>query len=219
MATPASFGSTSGAGGVVKVFVVDDHPVMRAGLERLLGAESGFAVVGTKAGSNGLRAEVALRRPDVLVLDYSLERGNGLTTCFRIKQLQDAPAVVLYSPYIDRRFVAPAMLAQADAVVSKTDSADELLAILRRVAVGQDCMPNVEPEVTEAGCARIAGEDLAIAGMLFSKVNVPDIATVLGTSPSEVRARALRMIQALQGRERAHANNDPQGGWPLGVRE
>src|SRR5919205_2642338 len=85
---------------VVRVLVVDDHPALRAGLARLLSAETGIEFLGTLAGTNGLSEAVRDARPDVVVLDYALGSGDGLTVCFRLKQQPRPPAVIPYSGYI-----------------------------------------------------------------------------------------------------------------------
>jgi DNA-binding response OmpR family regulator len=70
-------------------------------------------------------AAVARSRPDVVVLDCALGAGDGLTTCFRLKQ--QPRAVVLYSACVDHVFAVPAAIAQADAAVAKTAPIDQLL--------------------------------------------------------------------------------------------
>lgn len=186
----------------IKVLVVDDHPALREGLEGLLREEDGFLPLGALPGAHGIAGEIVSQRPDVVILDYALEEGDGLSVCFRIKQRADAPAVVLYSAYVDPAFAVPATLAQADAIVSKSASVDELLDVIRDVAAGKRRMPGLYPDLVSAASARLVPEDLPIAGMLFSRVSVPEIADTLGLHAEAVRARALRIIGELQARER-----------------
>src|SRR5688572_30049141 len=99
----------------LNVLVVDDHPALRQGLVDLLGQEPGLRPVGALATEDEVIAHLLRGRPDVIVLDYALGRGDGLGICFRVKQLPDAPRVVLYSAYFDALFAVPASVAQADA--------------------------------------------------------------------------------------------------------
>jgi CheY-like chemotaxis protein len=62
------------------------------------------------------------------VLDDALDEHDGLTTCFRLKQQPDPPAVVLYSAYVDRVFAVPSAIAQVDATVAKDAPVTELLS-------------------------------------------------------------------------------------------
>jgi DNA-binding NarL/FixJ family response regulator len=190
----------------IKVLVVDDHPALRDGLTALLAQEDGFVVVGSVAGEPQLMPVLTETRPDVVILDYSLERGDGLSLCFRIKQLPSAPGVVLYSAYVDRVFAVPATLAQADAIVSKTAAVDELLDTVRAVAAGHVLTPPLHADTVTAASARLSPSELPIAGMLFARVGVGEIAETLGVDPNEVRRRALRIIGRLRASDADEAD-------------
>jgi DNA-binding NarL/FixJ family response regulator len=186
----------------IRVLVVDDHPALREGLDGLLRAEDGFLMLGALPGATDLAFAVEALRPDVVILDYALERDDGLSVCFRLKQRRDPPGVVVYSAYVDPVFAVPATLAQADAIVSKSAPVEELLDVVRRVADGDRQMPPLFADAMTAASSRLAPEDLPIAGMLFSSVAVGEIAETLGIPPQEVRSRALRIIGELQARDR-----------------
>jgi DNA-binding NarL/FixJ family response regulator len=189
----------------VQVLVVDDHPALQAGLEGLLNGETGINCVGVLDGADGLFPAVLKHRPDVVVLDYALAESDGLSLCFRLKQQPIAPRVVLYSAYADGAFTVPAAIAQADAVVAKSAPVDELLSTIRHVAWDEMERPQLDAEVIEAASARLAADDLPVAGMLLGAVPVRDIARILELSMSEVRRRALRIIGQLQAGYRVRA--------------
>ena len=71
------------------------------------------------------------------MLDYDLERGDGLSLCLRLKHRAPAPAVVIYSGYAGPGLAFLATLAQADAVVGKAQPVEALLATIRRLAAGE----------------------------------------------------------------------------------
>jgi DNA-binding NarL/FixJ family response regulator len=190
----------------IRVLVVDDHPAVRAGLEALLVGERGFECVATLADAGRLLDWIGEIRPDVVVLDYALGADDGLTTCFRVKQRDSPPAVVLYSAYVDRVFTVPAAIAQADATVSKSAPVGELLCAIRDVASGARSRAALDDELIEAASARLLTDDLPIAAMLLSATPVRDIATVVDTSVADVRRRALRIIGRLQAGNRLRAN-------------
>ena len=192
----------------IKVLIVDDHPALREGLEGLLGEEEGFLPLAALPGAHEIASTIDFARPDVVILDYALEHEDGLSVCFRIKQRGNPPGVVLYSAYVDPVFAVPATLAQADAIVSKAAPVDELLEVVRRVAGGARHMPPLLPDAMSAASSRLAAEDLPIAGMLFSRVAVGEIAETLGVHPQEIRARALKIIGELQARDRVFGDAD-----------
>jgi DNA-binding NarL/FixJ family response regulator len=190
----------------VSVLVVDDHPALRAGLEQLLDQEPGYRLLGAVSSEAELAIALQRHRPDVVVMDYALTRGDGLSACFRLKQRPQPPGVVLYSAYVDDSFAVPATLAQADAIVSKNDPVAVLLAAIDAAAAGETQVPSPDPEVIEAASSRLEADDLPIVGMLFASVGVADIATTLGVEPREVRARALRIIGEMQAHDRRYGH-------------
>jgi DNA-binding NarL/FixJ family response regulator len=186
----------------VSVLVVDDHPALRAGLEQLLDHEPGYRLLGAVSSERELAVALERDRPDVVVMDYALTRGDGLSACFRLKQRSHPPGVVLYSAYVDEVFAVPAALAQADAIVSKSDPVEVLLTAVDAVAAGASRVPPPGPELIDAASARLDADDLPIVGMLFARVRVDDIATTLGVEPREIQARALRIIGEMQAQDR-----------------
>jgi DNA-binding NarL/FixJ family response regulator len=193
---------------VIRVLVVDDHPALRAGLARLLSAETGIECLGTLDGTDGLSEAVGAARPDVVVLDYALGSGDGLTACFRLKQQPRPPAVLVYSAYVDRVFAIPAAIAQADATVSKSAPVDELLSAIRDVASGNLRRPALDRELVDAASARLLTEDLPIAAMLLDATPVGEIAEILDVSVADVRSRGLRIIGRLQAGDRLRPPSD-----------
>jgi DNA-binding NarL/FixJ family response regulator len=203
--------TTPSAQRTLRVLVVDDHPALRAGLEGLLSNEPGMECVSALHGTDGLLAAVHDLRPDVVVLDYALGTDDGLTTCFRLKQQPHAPAVVLYSAYVDGVFAVPAAIAQADTTVSKSAPIDQLLSAIHAAAAGTQPRPQLEPELIQAACARLLTEDLPIATMLLGATPVAEIAYILDTTTTDVRNRALRVIGRLQARDRSDTGGGSEG--------
>jgi DNA-binding NarL/FixJ family response regulator len=186
----------------IRVLVVDDHPAIRAGLEGLLTGERGFDCIATLAETDRLLESVSEIGPDVVVLDYALGGDDGLTTCFRVKQQNGPPAVVLYSAYVDHVFTVPAAIAQADATVSKNAPVSELLGAIRDVASHGPRRPNLNHELIQAASARLLTDDLPIAAMLLTATPVAEIARSVDMSVTDVRRRALRIIGRLQAGHR-----------------
>src|SRR5215210_6509384 len=160
----------------VTVLVVDDHPALRAGLRQLLDQEPGYRLLGAVTSEAELAIALGRHAPDVVILDYALTRGDGLSACFRLKQRSQPPGVILYSAYVDQVFAVPATLAQADAIVSKNAPVEDLLTAIDAVAAGEGEVPAPDREAMEAASSRLDAEDLPILGMLFAKLRVTEIA-------------------------------------------
>ena len=119
---------------MIRVFVVDDHPVLRSGLEAVLRAEPGFSCVGTAASGDGLERAVARARPTVVVLDRHLAGEDGLDLCRALRASSAAPAVVLYTADDATASGPEALDAGAHAVVEKGAGIDELFDAIRLAA-------------------------------------------------------------------------------------
>jgi DNA-binding NarL/FixJ family response regulator len=189
--------------GAVRVVVIDDHEAVRAGLERVISRAPGVEIVAALADDRRLLELAAHRHMDVVVLDYDLERGDGLTTCLRIKQLDDPPAVAVYSGYAGPTLAVAAAVAQADALVSKAQPIEELLRVIGKLADGGRLLPTPAADLREAAAARLPGEDIAVMAMLLEGARLADIAGALSIDPRVAAARAQRVVGLLQVSRRA----------------
>jgi DNA-binding NarL/FixJ family response regulator len=187
----------------ITVIVVDDHEAVRAGLERVLERTPDLEPVAGLADDRELFSLLNHQRIDVAVLDYDLERGDGLSLCLRLKQRAESPAVVIYSGYAAPGLVFVATVAQADAVVSKAEPVEVLLSSIRRLAAGERLLEPPAPELLEAAAARLSMKDLPVMALLADRAGISEIALALGLTTGEVARRARRVVGLLQaGSER-----------------
>lgn len=191
------------AAAAVRVVVIDDHEAVRAGLERVISRAPGVEIVAALADDRRLLELATDRHMDVVVLDYDLERGDGLTTCLRIKQLDAPPAVVVYSGYAGPSLAVAAAVAQADALISKAQPVEELLRVIGQLAAGGRLLPTPAPDLREAAAARLPAEDIAVMAMLLDGARLADIAGALSIDRRVAAARAQRVVGLLQVHRRA----------------
>lgn len=124
-------------GGVMRILVVDDHPIVREGLKRVLEAEKDLRV--TAEASN---AEHALRllsssQFDLALVDLALPGVDGFTLIQRMKQLCPHLPIVVVSILEQAHHAERALKAGASGFVTKADAADEVVLAVRRVARGE----------------------------------------------------------------------------------
>jgi DNA-binding NarL/FixJ family response regulator len=120
----------------ISVLIVDDHPIMREGLRRLLELEEDITVI-AEAGTGELALEVAHRvQPDVVLLDINLPTLNGLQVTSRLKGERRHIAVVLLTAYDDQEQILHAMRAGASAYCPKDIEANKLIETIRQAAAG-----------------------------------------------------------------------------------
>ncbi len=119
---------------MIRVLVVDDHTLVRAGLCRLLESEADIEVVGqTGAGLEAVEMTRKLR-PDVVILDYSLPDLDGLETTNRIRELKLPTRVLILTMYANEEYATRLIRAGASGFIVKVAAPEELLRALRKVA-------------------------------------------------------------------------------------
>jgi two-component system response regulator DevR len=122
---------------VIRVFLVDDHEIVRRGIAQLVDAEPDLTVVG-EAGTvaeAGRRIDVTL--PDVAVLDVRLPDGNGIDLCRDIRSAHPELACLILTAYDDDDALRSAVLAGASGYVLKDIRSRALIDAIRRVASGR----------------------------------------------------------------------------------
>jgi len=185
-------------GDEIRVLIVDDHPGLRAELKALLTTEVEIAAVAAPATSVEAWRDAEAARSNVVVLDPDSGLADGLRLCFELKNRVGGPSVVIYSAYADRLLAAPAKIAQADALVSKTAPVSELLDAIRLAASGGATGPAVASDALLAVSARLLEEDLPVMQKLLSRTPLRAIADDLRLDEREVRDRALRIIERFE---------------------
>jgi two-component system, NarL family, response regulator DevR len=121
----------------VRIFLLDDHEVVRRGIAELLGAVPGFEIVGEAGTVEQALARVLAAKPDVAVLDARLPDGSGIDVCRDIRSaLPDTYCLILTS-YDDQDAVLSSVLAGASGYVLKEVRTSGLVDAIRQVALGR----------------------------------------------------------------------------------
>lgn len=133
----------------MRIVVADGHPAMRMGLSVLL-VSAGVRVVGEAATGQETLAVAREERPDVVILGLNpLGEAEGVEVCRKLKELEEAPSVLVHTSYNLVEDLSSSFLAGADSFLHKSASREELLEALERTAAGK---PVWEPgeEIGEA---------------------------------------------------------------------
>jgi DNA-binding NarL/FixJ family response regulator len=180
--------------GVIRVALVDDHPVVLGGLEAGLRTVDGIAVVATAR--TLAEARIVARRDDVdvMLLDLRLPDGNGLELLPEIAQ-RGRPAAVVLSSFELRQYVAAALRFGADGFVSKTAPLDDVANIIREVAAGGSAFTSEQLRQARAGYMSLSGRERDIVRLLMDGHSNDEIAARLSISHKTVEARLSRLYQ------------------------
>ncbi|MFD6176682.1 MULTISPECIES: response regulator [unclassified Isoptericola] len=138
-------------GAPVRVFLVDDHEVVRRGVADLLGMEDDLEVVGVAGTAAEALARVPALRPDVVVLDVRLPDGDGVSVCRELRSRTDV-AVLMLTSFDDDESLFDAILAGASGYVLKQVRGTDLVAGIRTVAAGGSTL---DPKATGRVLARM----------------------------------------------------------------
>jgi DNA-binding NarL/FixJ family response regulator len=126
-----------GAGVLVRVVVCDDHHVVAQGLAMVLGAEPDIEVVGVAGSVAEVREMAAAFRPHVVLMDYGLPDGDGVTATAAIKAAQPDVQVVMLTSFMDEDILVAAIQAGCSGYVTKHKGGEELTAAVRLAAAGE----------------------------------------------------------------------------------
>ena len=126
---------------MTRVFLVDDHEIVRRGIAELVDAEPDLEVVGEAGDAKQALARVAATRPEVAVLDVRLPDGNGIDLCREIRSRYPEISCLILTAYDDDEAVRSAVLAGAAGYVVKDIRGQALVEDIRRVAAGKRLLP------------------------------------------------------------------------------
>ncbi|SDS30397.1 DNA-binding response regulator, NarL/FixJ family, contains REC and HTH domains [Nocardioides scoriae] len=150
---------------VIRVYLLDDHEIVRRGLADLLQAEGDIVVVGQSGLAAEATRQIPALRPDVAILDGRLPDGSGVDVCREVRSRDPEIKALVLSSYDDDEALFAAIMAGASGYVLKQVRGHDLLDTVRRVAAGQSML---DPAVTAQVLARIRGggrTDPALEGL------------------------------------------------------
>ncbi len=139
--------STSVSGsGRIRVFLLDDHEIVRRGIADLLSAEADLDIVGEAGSAAEALARIPAARPDVAVLDARLPDGSGIDVCRDIRSQLPSVRCIILTSYDDNDAVFAAVMAGASGYLLKEVRGSSLVDAIRQVASGRSLL---DPSVTE----------------------------------------------------------------------
>jgi len=148
-------GPVSPVSDIVRVLVVDDDALVRAGLTMMLDGANGIAVVGEAADGDQVPGAVDAHTPDVVLLDLRMPRVDGISALHRLRQRRDPPAVIVLTTFDTDENVLRALRAGANGFLLKDTPPERIVAAVRAVAAGE---PILSPGITRRLMDRVAVE-------------------------------------------------------------
>ncbi|MFI7005840.1 response regulator [Streptomyces sp. NPDC050145] len=129
--------------GKIRVFLLDDHEVVRRGVHEMLSVEDDIEVVGEAGTAADALVRIPATRPDVAVLDVRLPDGSGVEVCRELRSQDDSIKCLMLTSYADDEALFDAIMAGASGYVLKAIRGNELLSAVRDVAAGKSLLDPV----------------------------------------------------------------------------
>ncbi|MEU5665573.1 response regulator [Streptomyces longwoodensis] len=139
----------------IRVFLLDDHEVVRRGVHDLLDDEADLTVVGEAATAQQALARVPALRPDVAVLDVRLPDGDGVSVCRELRSRMPELVCLMLTSFDDEEALLDSIMAGASGYVLKQIKGSDLVSAVRTVASGQSLL---DPSATARLMARLRHE-------------------------------------------------------------
>ncbi|WP_404363009.1 UvrY/SirA/GacA family response regulator transcription factor [Marinobacter sp.] len=196
---------------MIRVLVVDDHELVRAGITRMLADDPDIEVIGQAASGEEAIDSVREQAPDIVLMDIRMPGIGGLEATRRILRIDDAIRVIVVTACADDPYPTRVMQAGASAYITKGADIREMVRAIRMAHAGQRY---ISPEIaqkmalkqlgdngeddSETMFDRLSERELQIAMMVVDCQKVQDISDKLCLSPKTVNSYRYRIFEKLE---------------------
>jgi DNA-binding NarL/FixJ family response regulator len=212
--------AVAGMSAAIRVLIVDDDALVRAGLSMMLGAAPDLQIVGEAGDGTEVVAAVAACRPHVILMDIRMPKLDGLAATRLVRSLQRAPQVIVLTTFDDHEHVLTALRGGAAGFLVKDTPPAEILRAIRLVAAGEAMLSpavtrrlldHMAADVAPASNARAVGllgeltaREREVAVAVGQGSSNADIAAELYMSVATVKAHVSRLLMKLDVDNRVH---------------
>lgn len=205
----ASSGSTA-----IRVFILDDHELVRRGLTEVLEAE-GFEVLGATGSAEDATRRIPALRPDVSILDARLPDGTGIEVCRDVHSVDPSLPCLILTSYDDDQALRGAVLAGASGYVLKLIGSTDLLSKIRRAAAGESLFDPAlkagilaslaDPAVQDPRLARLSVQERRVLTLIGEGLSNREIAAVMFLAEKTVKNYVSSILAKLGFQRRTQA--------------
>ncbi|MCX6121960.1 MAG: response regulator transcription factor [Ignavibacteriales bacterium] len=197
---------------MTKIFIVDDHVLIREGLKKILCTEFDLTIVGEAQCGNEALDKLDKCQCDVLLLDIALPDKSGLDVLKEVKARHPKMHVIILSLYPEERYALRAMKDGADGYITKNGAADELFLAIRTVMAGkqyvsltlkQELTDYLQDDQKQPTHKSLSDREFQILLLIGSGITVTQIAEELNLSVSTVNTHRLHILEKMHLRTNA----------------
>lgn len=191
----------------IRLLLVDDHPLMRAGLANLLETEPDFLVVAQADDGEAALELWRSHKPDVCLLDVTMHGIDGIETLRRLRQLDPSACVLMLTSSEAPEDIAQSMKAGACGYVTKTVRHEELVRAIHDVHAGRRAVSAdvAEQIAAPAFSSTLSPRELEVLGLMREGFTNNEIGRLLGISTRTAKAHVAAVIEKLGVSDRTQA--------------
>jgi DNA-binding NarL/FixJ family response regulator len=200
----------------VRVYIVDDHHIVRAGLRAIFEEYGQIQVVGEAGDASSTLREVPALHPEVVLVDVRLPGQDGCSLCRQLKSLPQAPRVLMLTSFGGADLVLEALASGADGYVLKDSRDDVLVAAITTVAAGQTVWPALATRGFREGPPRdgeknpnrlhlLSPQEGRVLALMAEGRTNKEIGQTFSVSAKTVRNQASSLMRKLEVARRAQA--------------
>jgi DNA-binding NarL/FixJ family response regulator len=195
---------------VLRLMIVDDHPVVREGLRGMLEADPGITVVGEAASGDEAVVRAGELRPDVILMDLRMPDGDGVSATSRILANRPESRVIVLTTYETDQDIVRAVEAGAAGYLLKDTSRADLLAAIVSASRGETVLsPSVATRLVTRMRAPVteslSPREAEVLSLVARGLTNGEIGKALFISETTVKTHVTRVLQKLDLRDRAQA--------------
>jgi DNA-binding NarL/FixJ family response regulator len=191
---------------MTRVFIVDDHAILRRGIRDILTDGEGIEVVGEAQDYNELRSKMRTVQIDVLLLDVNLPGKNGIDILKTLREEHPRIRVLMLSMYPEDQYAVRALKAGAYGYLNKASAPEQLLNAVEQIMAGrkfitpeiaQSLADNLSSDTDELPHTKLSDREFQTLCLMASGQRLADIAETLALSPKTVSVYRARILEKM----------------------
>lgn len=194
----------------VKIFLVDDHPLVREWLANLIQQQADLVVCGEAEDAPHALQQISATRPDVAIVDITLKQGSGIELIKNLKALCPEVAIIVLSMHDERLYAERALRAGAHGYIMKRETAKKVVTVIRQVLAGKIYMSEsltalfaekfVDGRLPSGGSLleRLSDRELETFQLLGKGYETRQVAEMMNVSMKTVQAHCAHIKEKLR---------------------
>ena len=191
---------------MIKVFIADDHAVVRRGIKHILSEEIDIEVVGEASNSDEIFKELYTHKWDILILDVTMPGKNGLDSLIEIKQRKPDLKVLILSMHPEEEIAIRALKTGAAGYLNKDSVPDELTRAIRKIHSGRKYISNslaesiflsMDKDISKAPHLELSDREFQVLCLIASGNSLSEIGRELSLSIKTISTYRTRILEKL----------------------